>query len=144
MCYPERRGLVSLCGVKAACSGDLCTGNGHRGKNWSLDILSRAFFNGPELTSRISHFAPDQLTQATGESKLPSLAKEGWLRPLRKRREASLAGADGVVCSSHRLSEVEPTTPAAPTKEPSVRFCWWRSHPSFAKKGSSPAPGITC
>src|SRR6266704_5150985 len=76
MCYPERRGLVSLCGVKAACSGDLCTGNGHRGKNWSLDILSRAFFNGPELTSRISRFAPDQLTQATGESKLPSLAKE--------------------------------------------------------------------
>src|SRR5437879_132642 len=76
MCYPERRGLVSLCGVKAACSGDLCTGNGHRGKNWSLDILSRAFFNGPELTSRISRFAPDQLTQATGESKLPSFAKE--------------------------------------------------------------------
>src|SRR5439155_14286217 len=44
---------------------------------------------------------------------LPSLAKEGWLRPLRKSREASLAGADGVVRSSHRLSEVERTTPAA-------------------------------
>src|SRR6266704_5699969 len=80
MCYPERRGLVSLCGVKAACSGDLCAGNGHRGKNWSLDILSRAFFNRAELTSRISRFAPDQLTQATGEPKLPSLAKEGWTR----------------------------------------------------------------
>src|SRR5437867_9171508 len=26
---------------------------------------------------------------------LPSLAKEGWLRPLRKSGEASLAGADG-------------------------------------------------
>src|SRR5439155_19911835 len=47
---------------------------------------------------------------------LPSLAKEGWLRPLRKSREASLAGADGVVRSSHRLSEVERTTPAAPFK----------------------------
>src|SRR5438876_7649313 len=47
---------------------------------WSLDILSRAFFNRPELTSRISRFAPDQLTQATGESKLPSLTKEGWPR----------------------------------------------------------------
>src|SRR5438552_17277206 len=62
---------------------------------------------------------------------LPSLAKEGWLRPLRKRREASLAGADGhersecepdrakqgkAVRSSHRLSEVERTTPAAPFK----------------------------
>src|SRR5437899_9509775 len=51
-------------------------------------------------------------TAGTGE--LPSLAKEGWLRPLRKSREASLAGADGVVRSSHRLSEVERTTPAAP------------------------------
>src|SRR5438046_1063125 len=47
---------------------------------------------------------------------LPSLAKEGWLRPLRKSGEASLAGADGVVRSSHRLSEVERTTPAAPFK----------------------------
>jgi len=45
------------------------------------------------------------------------LDKEGWLRPLRKCREASLAGADGVVGSSHRLSEVERTTPAAPPKE---------------------------
>src|SRR5438132_5043694 len=44
---------------------------------------------------------------------LPSLAKEGWLRPLRKSGEASLAGADGVVRSSHPLSEVERTTPSA-------------------------------
>src|SRR5437870_5192664 len=47
---------------------------------------------------------------------LPSLAKEGWLLPVRKSREASLAGADGVVRSSHRLSEVERTTPTAPFK----------------------------
>src|SRR6266704_1838492 len=46
-----------------------------------------------------------------GKAEVPSLDKEGWLRPLRKCREASLAGADGVVGSSHRLSEVEPTTP---------------------------------
>src|SRR5262249_5676589 len=49
--------------------------------------------------------------------KLPSLAKEGWLRPSRKCREASLVGADGVVGSSHRLSVVEQTTPAAPSEE---------------------------
>src|SRR5437773_4781160 len=63
---------------------------------------------------------------------LPSLAKEGWLRPLRKSGEAAVAGADGhersecerdrakqgrMVGSSHRLSEVERTTPAAPSKE---------------------------
>src|SRR5213593_3280536 len=52
-----------------------------------------------------------------GKAEVPSLDKEGWLRPLRKCREASLAGADGVVGSSHRLSEVERTTPAAPPKE---------------------------
>src|SRR6266536_1544277 len=46
-----------------------------------------------------------------GKAEVPSLDKEGWLRPLRKCREASLAGADGVVGSSHRLSEVERTTP---------------------------------
>src|SRR6266699_6966673 len=65
------------------------------------------------------------------EQKLPSLAKEGWLRPLRKSGEASLARADGhersecepdrakqgrVVRSSHQLSGVERTTPSAPVK----------------------------
>src|SRR5881409_3923872 len=43
--------------------------------------------------------------------------KGGVAAPLRKCREASLAGADGVVGSSHRLSEVERTTPSAPAKE---------------------------
>src|SRR5947199_4894637 len=57
------------------------------------------------------------LKTTEGRAEVPSLDKEGWLRPLRKWREASLAGADGVVGSSHRLSEVERTTPAAPPKE---------------------------
>jgi len=64
-----------------------------------------------------------------GRTKLPSLAREGakrepdrakhkeMLRPTRKCREASLAGADGVVGSSLRLSVVEQTTPAAPSEE---------------------------
>src|SRR5207247_3379966 len=52
-----------------------------------------------------------------GRAEVPSLHKEAWLRPLRKCRGASLAGADGVVGSSHRLSEVERTTPAAPSRE---------------------------
>src|SRR5438876_11328937 len=67
-----------------------------------------------------------------GKGEVPSLDKEGWLLPLRKCREASLAGADGhersecepdrakqgrMVGSSHRLSEVERTTPAALSKE---------------------------
>src|SRR2546427_1287038 len=102
------------------------------------------------------------------KAEVPSLDKEGWLRPLRKCRDASLAGADGhersecepdrakqgrVAGSSHRLSEVERTTPflmfrptgltlrAAPPKE--------RDHlldgaavPSFAKEGTSPFPPV--
>src|SRR5438132_8089490 len=67
--------------------------------------------------------------RSTTRLELPSLAKEGakrepdrakhqeMLRPLRKCCAASLAGADGVVGSSHRLSVVEQTTPAAPSKE---------------------------
>src|SRR5437867_13287556 len=39
-----------------------------------------------------------------GKAEVPSLDKEGWLRPLRKCREASLAGADGVVGSSHLMA----------------------------------------
>jgi hypothetical protein len=57
------------------------------------------------------------LAKVFSRATLPSLDKEGWLRPLIKCREASLAGADGVVGSSHRLSEVERTTPSAPFKE---------------------------
>src|SRR6266567_2576185 len=51
------------------------------------------------------------LKTTEGKAEVPSLDKEGWLRPLRKCREASLPGADGVVGSSHRLSEVEPPRP---------------------------------
>src|SRR2546428_13576215 len=65
------------------------------------------------------------------EQKLPSLAKEGWLRPLRKSGEASLAGADGVVRSSHQLLEVERTTPSAPVKGTGPFTCS-RRHPSSA------------
>src|SRR5438128_2026217 len=43
----------------------------------------------------------------SGVLKHPSLAKEGWLRPSKKCREASLAGASGLVCLGHRLSVVE-------------------------------------
>src|SRR2546426_8674288 len=77
--------------------------------DWSLDILSRAFFNRPEHTPRISRFAPDQLTQATGKSKLPSLAKEGWTRhPV--NGPVPLTGADGLVrsTSNHRCLNEPP------------------------------------
>src|SRR5437870_12385415 len=107
------------------------------------------------LACHVPHLLLDTVALKTteGKAEVPSLDKEGWLRPLRKWREASVAGADGVVGSSHRLSEVERTTPflmfrptgltlrAAPPKE--------RDHlldgaavPSFAKEWTSPFPPV--
>src|SRR3989442_13138694 len=121
----------------------------HRGWDWSLDILSRAFFNRPELTSRISRFAADQLTQATGESKLPSLAKEGWTRH-QVNGPVPLTGADGVVRSISNNWWLERTTlpcfalsgshslrscPSAPAKEASPLFLNGATHPSYAQGG---------
>src|SRR5216110_3439600 len=85
----------------------------------------------------VPHLLLDTGTLKTtgGKAEVPSLHKEGWLRPLRKCRGASLAGADGVVGSSHRLSEVERTTPAAPSKEWD-HLLEWHGHPSFAKEGT--------
>src|SRR2546427_10176264 len=82
----------------------------------------------PIWACHVPHLLLDTGALKTTEEKaeVPSLDKEGWLRPLRKCREASLAGADGhersecepdrakqgrVAGSSHRLSEVERTTP---------------------------------
>ena len=64
---------------------------------WSLDILSMYGTGQSEVTSRISYFVLDRVTRMKREYRrrkgiVPSLAKEGWLRPVRKYREASLAG----------------------------------------------------
>ena len=75
---------------------------------------------------------------------IPSFAKEGWTRPKENAAKHPLIGADGVVVSSYRLSSptgfdnrrLETTTPSAPAKERS-HFSLWRSHPSFAKEGTS-------
>ena len=50
------------------------------------------------------------LKTTEGKAEVPSLDKEGWLRPLRKCREASLAGADGVVGSTtdYRMLNLPP------------------------------------
>src|SRR5207249_9688922 len=74
--------------------------------------LGRCKFRDPDLARQFCSKRGKQ-----NEPEFPSLDKEGWLRPLKKCREASIAGADGVVGSSHRLSEVERTTQAAPPKE---------------------------
>src|SRR2546426_12712268 len=99
---------------------------------------------------------------------LPSLAKEGWPRhqengpvPLKgAARSVSPLGRNiknGVVRSTSDNRWLERTTlpcfalsgshslrscPSAPAKEASRLFLNGRSHPSFAKEGSSLAPGI--
>src|SRR5881296_22541 len=86
---------------------------------WSFDWAERGSCLPSFRRLAMSHLLLDTgaLKTTEGKAEVYSLDKEGWLRPLRKCREASLAGADGVVGSSHRLSEVERTTPAAPPKE---------------------------
>src|SRR5207249_3810772 len=71
-----------------------------------------------EANLEFGHFFVTSVSSPEG--RIPLLGKEGWLRPLRKCREASLAGADGVVGSSHRLSDVERTTPAAPQRNGTI------------------------
>jgi hypothetical protein len=63
---------------------------------------------------------------------IPLLGKAAVDATSKKYREASFDGADGVVRSSYRLSDVERTTPSAPAEEASRHFYYWRSHPSFA------------
>ena len=59
------------------------------------------------------------------------LATEGWLRPLRKSREASLAGADG-----HERSECEPdrAKQGRVVPEPN-RDNWWISSSEPPRRG---------
>jgi hypothetical protein len=66
---------------------------------------------------------------------IPLLGKAAVDATSKEYREASFDGADGVVRSSYRLSDVERTTPSAPAEEASRHFYYWRSHPSFAKEG---------
>src|SRR5437879_2661816 len=87
-------------------------------------------------------FAGHGALKTTEENaEVPSLDKEGWLRPLRKCREASLAGADGVVGSSHRLSEVERTTQAAPPKERD-HLLDGAASPPLPRRGLRPFPPV--
>src|SRR2546425_7687577 len=82
---------------------------------------------------------------------LPSLAKEGWPRH-QVNGSVPLKSADGVVRSTSDNRWLERTTlpcfalsgshslrscPSAPAKEASPLFLNGRSHPSFAKEGSS-------
>src|SRR5438552_19174841 len=73
---------------------------------------------------------------------LPSLAKEGWPRH-QENTPVPLKGADGVVRSTSDNRWLERTTPSAPAKEASRLFLDGRSHPSFAKEGSLPAPAAS-
>ena len=77
-------------------------------------------------------------TDTAGAANFPSLAKEGWRRH-QVNGPLPLKGAAGVVRSTSDNRWLERTTPSAPAKEASPLFLNGRSHPSFAKEGSSPA-----
>src|SRR5262249_21744865 len=84
--------------------------------DWSFPQRNLSPLRGSCASDKITTALPGCYPNvAMGQS--PLLGKEGWMRPLIKLREASLAGADGVVRSSHRVSVAEPTTPPAPLIE---------------------------
>src|SRR5437016_9911371 len=66
----------------------------------------------------------------------PLLGKGGVDAPSRNI-PVPLKGADGVVRSNSIITSLERTTPSAPVKVASQHFFNGRSHPSFAKEGSS-------
>src|SRR5206468_10885178 len=66
------------------------------------------------LSAHVPHFWRRWALRITGGKGTPLLGKEGWLRPLRKCREASLAGADGVVGSATDDRKLNRPPPAAP------------------------------
>ena len=77
---------------------------------------------------------PNGLQRKVGET-TPLLGQGGVAAPRIKCREASLAGADGVVGST--TDEVaDRTTPSAPTMEASRQLDQCRVHPSLAKEGN--------
>src|SRR5262245_17162579 len=57
----------------------------------------------------------NELTMKVDRAHNPLLSKEGWMRPVRKCREATAAGADGVVRRLLGLHLL--TTPAAPNRK---------------------------
>jgi len=83
----------------------------------------------------------DACTDLTPLVELPSLEKEAWPRH-QLNGPLPLNGADGVVRSTSDNQWLERTTPSAPSKEASRLFLNGRSHPSFSKEGSSPAPAV--
>ena len=79
-----------------------------------------------------------------------SFAKERWTRPKENAAKHPSIGADGVVVSSHRLSQsfgtnkrsFETTTPSAPFKGCFAAFSLGRVHPSLARRGLASARSV--
>src|SRR5207249_2563567 len=74
------------------------------------------------------------LPKLRAEANSPPWDKEGWLRPLRKYREATLSGVDGVVRSREIVLELERTTPSAPFKGTGI-FLDGASTPPLPRRG---------
>jgi hypothetical protein len=78
-----------------------------------------------------------EVNQLTGRQ-IPLLGKGGVAAPS-SQWSLPLKGAAGVVRSTSDNWWLERTTPSAPAKEALRLFLNGRSHPSFAKEGSSPS-----
>ena len=69
---------------------------------------------------------------------IPLLAKEGWTRRQENAAKPPLKGADGVVAhlSRYRVSD----HPICAVAVASRNFSYWRSHPSFPRRGIGIVP----
>src|SRR5437762_9583019 len=74
--------------------------------------------------------------------RIPLLGKGGVAAPSIKCCEATLAGADGVVRSTIRLSAAERTTPAAPNVKVASHLLIRGGAPSFTKEGNTRRPRL--
>src|SRR5437879_13790107 len=90
----------------------------------------------------MSRFAPAQLTQATGEPKLPSLAKEGWTRH-QVNGPVPLTARTGWFVQLPIIGGLNEPPRLRPLRRLRRFFLNGRSHPSFAKEGSFDSP-VAC
>ena len=113
-------------------------------KTESTRVLVRVKSSGDRVTRRDPDKTPElsKLRNTIRARLVPSFAKEGWLRH-KEKRPRSLVSADGVVVSSHRLSNpigvISGSLKQLP--RPLLKGCFaafslGRVHPFFAKKTS--------
>jgi len=78
------------------------------------------------------------VTIICGEAYSPPWERRGECAQIKRSREATFEGHRRGGWFNYRLSDVEPTTPAAPKQSVASHFIVRRGDPSLAKEGNTP------